>query len=144
MFCSSTGWVLFMLACGSFKPATVNNLSSFDTVTSWCCPKCILVGIPSSLDASFYKKGLPCLLLLHACMQSITGLVPHCLSSTNFVVRHAPCYLQDSWFNTLKLKLPAGAGYEIQMRYGRWVADLVTVEGTPFICWDACIQPRGM
>lgn len=28
---------------------------------------------------------------------------------------------QDSWFNTLKLKLPTGAGYEIQMRYGRWV-----------------------
>jgi hypothetical protein len=27
--------------------------------------------------------------------------------------------LQDSWFNTLKLQLPAGAGYEIQMRYGR-------------------------
>jgi hypothetical protein len=29
------------------------------------------------------------------------------------------CVLQDSWFNTLKLQLPPGAGYEIQMRYGR-------------------------
>jgi hypothetical protein len=29
------------------------------------------------------------------------------------------CALQDSWFNTLKLKLPADAGFEIQMRYGR-------------------------
>lgn len=51
------------------------------------------------------------------------------------------CWQQDSWFNTLKLQLPAGAGYEVQMRYGRCVASL-TAAVMVLLCQESNSQQQ--
>lgn len=86
------------------------------------------------------------------CQAFAKGWMPACATRLGFysacvvgaLRMHAwcvACLQQDSWFNTLKLQLPAGAGYEIQMRYGRCVASLTVAVVVP-LCQDSNSQQQ--